>query len=241
MNGIPQAKAYRLINSHELNQLNQYFAARLQIWNEQYALFALGCHLSVQPKPELTGAKPLIARNDGDMLALIDSEDWSTLQYCLFGDNAGCFTAISRKMFINLLEYLTEAVEIDLQSQAIDYQDWFYPGAPTLMLTLTSAVQSLNLHFHPLWVLNRLPKFKADKTPPDLNSALNEQKLQLAVELLPLKLPMQSIMRLQVGDVIKTDHPLVKPLLLKGQHQPVCQVRAGQIQSQKSIQITREL
>jgi len=83
MNGI--IKPYRLINTHELTMLNQRFAANLQQWNEQYALFALGCNLSIQPKPDCLPVQPIIINTLEQAVALLPNEDWSVIKHCLFG------------------------------------------------------------------------------------------------------------------------------------------------------------
>ena len=100
----------------------------------------------------------------------------------------------------------------------------------------------MTLYLHPQWVLQALPPHEIVQKPTgNLHDALDPQLLHWHVELSPVSLQLEDMIRLQVGDVIRTDHPLTMPLLLKNNQQTVCHVEIGETNHYKSIQITSSL
>lgn len=212
-------KPYRLINALELQSLQQDFDNTLQHWNKEHALFPLSCRLDLGP------TKPS---------QIINSHDISTIKHSLFGDESTCFDAIAEDLFTTLLNQL-----FGTQPKA-PVDDWFYPGSPALTLTLSCSDKTMQLYIDPQWVLNALPSHtyrKPSATP--LQDALATQQIKLHVELTSLPLSLSEILRLQVGDVIKTDHPITEPAQLVQHDLPICSVDIGKFNSYKSIQIMR--
>ena len=76
------------------------------------------------------------------------------------------------------------------------------------------------ISLNPQWVLAALPKSITKKPITRLHEALSTQEVDLQVELTPLKLKLADIIRLHVGDVIKTDHPITEPAKLPFSRKP---------------------
>ncbi len=212
-------KHYRLINDLELRQLKQTFDEQLQCWNDTYALFPLTCALS---------------RSSMHPFTWMNNKDLPLIQYCLFGELSACFNNVTNTLFIELLNQLFGTQLTDPSD------DWFYPGSPSLTLTLSQANQTMSIYIPPQWVLDTLPAPKTiQSATTDLHLALATQQLHLHVELSPLPLKLADIMRLQVGDVIQFDHPITQPARLVHQQKTLCDVDLGAADSYKSIQIAR--
>ena len=231
---------FRLINCRELNELQQRVSQHLLLWNEQHALFPLSCHLSCNPHQPDQGY--VLLTEHQEPIALLPEHYLSLIKSSLFGDPSDCFNTISETLLINLLNQLLGAQLIQQQSDTVHLDEWFYNGAPSLAMTLSGSGQSMTLYLHPHWVLNALPKHQLVQKPKDnLHEALEPQLLHWHVELNPVSLQLEDMIRLQVGDVIRTDHPLTTPLLLKNNQQTVCNVDIGETNLFKSIQITSSL
>ena len=239
-----KVKPFRLINCQELERLQQRFTNSLLLWNKQHALFSLSCHLSCNQRTELLTNEYVRFTEQEKPVALLAQQDWSAIKNCLFGDVSACFNAVSETLFITLLNQLLSTQSLQQHSgHEIHFDEWFYSGAPSLTMTLSGVHQSMTLYLHPQWVLTALGPHEIIQPPMigDLQSALEPQLLHWQVELNPVSLPLEEILRLQVGDVIRTDHPLTTPLLLKNNQQTVCHVDIGKINHYKSIQITSSL
>lgn len=239
-------KPFRLINDREIKELQQSFSQSVLLWNEQYALFPLSCSLGRIPNTHHIDKGYVLGTEQKQPIALLTHFDLSTIKTCLFGDESECFDAISQPFFIGLLNQLLGTHSLEIQAsdgtEAFRLKEWFYAGAPSLILTLKSAAQSMRLYLHPQWVLNALsPHETMQKSISHLCEALDPHVLRCQVDLNPVSLPLEDIIRLQVGDVIKTDHPLTAPLLLQQNQQTVCHVEIGEIDHYKSIQITSSL
>lgn len=227
-------KPYRLMGESERFALLQTFSHRLQEWNEPHALIPLSCDLALfthwvhQDHSELTDAGVVIGR-----MVMTDS---SLIKRHCFGDEAACFDEVSDTLFMRLLQHLLDApgLKRDLQPVDIDVSEWFYKGAPSLVLTVNHAV---TLYLHPEWVMSALSaNIKSQKPLASLQSALESQSIELQLCLTPLTLKLDELSRLQVGDVIKTDHLTATPLLLMHHHTSVASAEMGH----QTIQITRK-
>lgn len=225
-----KCKPYRLINCTELSALKQDFEHALQAWNKVHALFPLSCHLSRNPK-----------RPNSRELDDMDKSRLSLIKYSLFGDKSDCFDTVANALFSSLLEQLSGSSTCMLNRDSTHTMtDWFYTGAPTLGLMLTCAGETTTLFMDPQWVLDALPATDCSKKSIiPLDDALATQALDLHVTLNPLPLKLADILRLQVGDLIKTDHPIAEPMTLTYQQQTICNVNIGKSNVNKSILTTR--
>lgn len=215
----PTFKPYRLINDHELTMLQTTFENNLQQWNAKHAMYPLTCRLGLGPTkpPHLKG------------------NHLSVIKQSVFGDNSNCFNPMAETLFLELSNQLLGTK----YSPPLD--DWFYIGTPSLTLTLYCSDKTMPLYLDPQWVLNALPSTKIPGKPVlTLHQALATQRINLDIELTSLSLKLSDVIRLNVGDVIKTDHPITKPAQLSHQQIHVCAVDIGESKSFKSIQITRE-
>lgn len=228
-------KPFRLINELELRKLEQDLSNNLQVWNTEFALFPLSLKLDCNPKPQaVAGGSVFVA--DNQAVALLPEQNLSVLMHCLVGDLSDCFADISNSLFLTLLQRLFGTGLIE--NCASVHDEWFYTGSPSLALTLRSGEYSLNIYLHPQWVLHALPRNEQPSIPKiPLQEAFDSQVLHCQVELHPLTLQLDKLLRLKPGDVIKTDQSLATPMLLKHQQQTICQATPGETNQSKSIQI----
>lgn len=235
-------KPFRLINQRELQDIQQRLTQSLQIWNTQYALFPLTLTLSTALQKPIDNQNYYTAHHEKQALALWFDSPKTLLKTSLFGDMADCFDAISQSLFMLLLEQLLDTK--NLNSQCADcfdeslQKDWFYKGAPTMTMTLTTNNQTITLYLHPQYVLSMLKTSPIPQKPKStLDDALSKERLHCQIECHPLSLRLQELQSLKIGDVIKLNHPLDKPLHLVHQQTTFADVELGASQSLKSIQI----
>jgi hypothetical protein len=235
-------KPFRLINSQELKELQHRFDSNLLLWNKEHALFAFNCHLSCTQNTEQLDNEFVTFTEQEQPVALLAQHDFSAIKHCLFGDVADCFNTTSNILLIELLNQVLELKWLQQKPDSPSLDEWFYPGSPSLRLTLTEGDQAMTLYLHPQWVLDILPRHPLiNKSIDGLHDALERQLLHWHVDLHPVVLPLIDMLHLQVGDVIKTDHPISMPFLLKAEQQTLCQVDIGESEHYKSIQITSSL
>ena len=228
-------KPFRLIAQTELNFLQQRFDERIERWNEHYAIHPLSCKLD----------KNVTLHDDTDTLwlitdanapiALCEKKDLHLIQQSALNKQSPSFHAISENLLLSLLNQLFDTES--LQWQTTTHRDEYgYTGSPSLRLTLKCDPFSTTLYLHPQWVLNTLPKAVTTSKPIcSVDKALSTHSLALSVELSPITLSLFNLIQLRVGDVIKTDHPMTKPLLLKNGETTISTVDIGE----QSIQISR--
>ena len=213
-------KPYRLINNVELQILQASFDKKLQHWNDMHALFPLSLQLN-------------------RTLETSEDQHLSVIKYSLFGDQSDCFNTQADTLFTTLLTQLFDTHTAAFSRSPVD--DWCYIGSPSLTLALHNAEGSLTLYLNPEWVLSALPTYSiTKKATATIQQSLATQRLNLEVALTSLPLKLADIIRLRVGDVIKTDHSLSAPAQLTLQHKTICSVDIGASNACKSIQITRE-
>lgn len=240
------AKPYRLINPNELMMLQEKFERIIQLWNDKHALLPLSCVLSHALTPVSTHECTLLL-DGANAQALLLNSDYAIIKHSLFDDASDAFNAISQTLLMVLINELLGTTSLTQQScPPSANKEWFYTGAPTLALILTNSTNgtclhpNITLYLHPQWVLCALPKNHNSKIKPiAIHKAIDTKKIDLQVALIPVPLPLKSMLNLRVGDVIKTDHPLTAPLHLNHQQQTVCHVDIGITNAYKSIQITR--
>ena len=239
-----QLKPFRLINDSELKFLHDDIKQKLDRWNAEYALFPLSFNLNRLSKINIKSHQAAIMLTENKPLALLMPDDDHLMKHCLFGDESACFNNASELLFIDLLKDLLGVTTLTRQShsQLINSEDWFYKGSPALSLIFNSGSHIMTLYLHPQWVLAALPIRAFTLTSLEhFETALMSQTLDLHVELTPITLRVEDIMQLQIGNVIKTDHPLNQALQLKHQHKTLDYCQLGEQQSFKSIQISRPL
>lgn len=231
-----QFKPYRLINSRELNELQQTFADNLNPWNEQYALLPLHCQLRNQFKCPQSNQWHLFSTETGLPVALITEHGLSGIKHALFGELAACFNHIGQFLMHSLIKHLFENDSLQMsKTDNIPVEQWFYNGSPALALTLNP---ELTVYLNPQWVITLLPTHETlREVKSDLYVALSPQTIQCQVELNPVSLQLKDVLQLQVGDVIKTDHLITQPLLVKKHKQPICKATLCETNQHKSIEI----
>lgn len=236
-------KPFRLINHSELSMIQQQFNNKLQLWNDEYAQFPLTCELSlttIQDKPHQachcisTQQRPI---------ALMINNDLSMIRYCLFGDTADCFHGVSHAIFLKLVQTLLDSEALQIELNLNQPEAWFYTGSPSLHLKLQcNQDESISFFLHPQWVINALPQHSSTLKPTcSLDTLFDPYPVKLEIELNPTSLTLAEITQLEVGDVIKTDHPITSPLRLKHTEKTICHVHLGEHNHTHTIQITRPL
>lgn len=233
-------RTYRLITNNELHTLEKMFQQQIDIWNDDHALLPLSVSLNRQPNHQdpLTKEAFVFSNKTGPVAFMIE-DSCSLMKRVLTGNNSNCFNPIAQILFMDLLTVLLQAQSRLLASPNID--DWFYAGSPSLALTLKQEDTAITLHLHPKWVLSALPTH--DQHPPKavtLSQALSTQAISLQLQLHPTQLQLGDLLRLQKGDVIKTDHAITTPLNLMHQQTIICQGYLGKTNAYKSIHITRD-
>ena len=219
-------KPYRLINDLELAALQKRLDSQLHHWNNTYAVLPLISTLNrISTSPMSDSLFDL-----SDVLKT-DCIELTTIKYSLLGDESKCFNNITKTLFNTLFD----------ASFKPKSHEWFYPGSPALVLTLRCAHHSMNLYFHPQWVLNALPPQIIPNTALiSLHHALADQSVDLQANI-PIALKLADIVALTIGDVIKTEHLITEPIPLTHQKKLVCSVELGAKNSYKSVQIVRKL
>jgi len=232
-------KPYRLINSLEMAGLNHHFNQVLQEWSEEYAQKSLTMTLSAPPEQyKLPKACPIFA--EGELLALIDDDYLNRINNLLFGENHSCFNATSSELLLLLIQRLFKVDHCLLEPGHQPSPHWIYKGSTCLLLHLGSAQVHLSLIINPDWIYQNLTPICLGKNHLDsLDEALTKEVLNLNLESIPLSLPINQLINMQIGDVITTDHPLTTPLRLMQNEQLIAQVDLGQSSPYKSIMIKR--
>jgi flagellar motor switch/type III secretory pathway protein FliN len=242
-------RPYRLINFQEMNELKQHFSQVLQDWNHAYALTPFVCHLATLPKDyEVPQSLNIIA--DKQSLALIGEHYLALTNQILFGENKPCFNTASQELIRVLLSNLLKREQGTLNETKLPTPDWFYKGSTSLLLTLNnstspntgekSALNTITIILSPDWVYQSLPPNKLrENSCASLDEALADRVLNLNLELDPLRLPINQLLNIQIGDVIATDHPIKSALRLTQNEQLIAEAELGKSAFHKSIVLKR--
>ncbi|MBA3537495.1 MAG: FliM/FliN family flagellar motor switch protein [Tatlockia sp.] len=235
-------KPYRFISPKELDYFQQNIRHHLENWSQLYALKGLDVELRTAAKSgENSDEKFLLMTEEKKPIALLDKHYLELIKESLFSDYSDCFDSICAEIFMNFLKKIL-AIDSLLFCHSTHSTDWFYPGSPCLVSQFSSDTKRFNLYLHPDWILAQIPKQKPSLPAlAKLDEVLASKEILLTVELEPLKLSLDKLFGLQVGDVIKTSHSISKPMLMRNQQQTLCEVEAGQFQHFKSIQLKRSL
>lgn len=233
-------KPYRLINSYEMEELNQHFTQVTQHWSDEYTLTPFISDLASPPKDYAVhnGLKILA---DNQTIAIIEEQYLCVLNQILFGKNEPCFNSVSQELMLILLQKLLKSEQCNISKTTETIPNWFYKGSTCLLLTLsTNNNNNITITLNPEWVYQYLSPNTAVPTNFDsLGDALAEQVLTLSLDLIPLSLPINQLINIQIGDVIVTDHPITTPLRLTQNGQLVAQAELGQSLHHKSIVLKR--
>lgn len=235
----PNYKPYHLINNKELTYFQENFTEKLFAWNEEYACEDI--RLSIHCASTIHNFSSMqLLTNEHMPIALVDQNYLSTLKESLFKDNSDCLNQTCNELFIRLLLQIFALASLQLNNNMTSYLEWIYPGSACLNAVFNNNQDQFNLYLHPNWVLAQLPKTSIPQKPlARLDDALTTQSIHLTTQLAPLHLSVQKLLNMQVGDVIKTDHPVNKPFHIYCQHQKIGEGIAGQVLQHKSIQLWR--
>lgn len=233
-------KPYRLINTLELQELKTYIDKVLMQWNAAYSIAPLcagnleGC----QETPACADAS--LVQQDDQVLALIDGNYTKTIIHAVFGEDKPCFNPIAQELFLLLMKQLFETDNCSIKTELFNKKNWLYPGSTCLKLTLNCFEESCIVILNPDWVYQQLPREKINTcTISNLDEALEAAAIPLQVELMPMQLSLEQLLKLQTGDIIACDHPISQALRLTENRKPIAQVHLGQTSDFKSIQLKR--
>ena len=230
-------KPYRLINSVELKLIQERLAQSLSAWNEQYSLHPLSLQVSIPDKDAQITQSGLISSGLYQTIACVEENDYSLMNYALFGEQDSCFNATSEALFLNLLTQLLHCAPCSISPKKREAVDWLYPGTTCLLITFHCDQKTLSCFLNPEWVYHLLNADKRKSHQPlhTLDEALAEQKLDLTVELDSITIPFKELMVLQIGDVLVTDHKLTQPLALIHEQKQLASSELGQLSNYKSV------
>jgi hypothetical protein len=247
-------KPFRLLSKCELLELEHYFINKLVAWNKQNALRPLSCHLETNLRLKPDHNEWSFFTSKEQPIALVDKTKLDVLKQCVFGNSSPCFDSANQTIMRQLLSQLVGidvgwalAQQVDSNNNGVGprpnlHEEWFYHGAPTVALNLMVDKEALVFYIHPQWVIKFFPKpLQEQKRKSDLQRAVETEIVHCQVELQACSLKIQDTMSLQVGDVIKTNHPLFTSALFKHKHDVISQVLLGKTQQYKSIQIESPL
>lgn len=237
-------KPYRLLSAGELTPLTEQFEKTVRQWQENAACKALTMQLeSAFANQEIKKPLPedcLVVLQENTPVALLPKQAIRSFQQQLFDDDSPCFLSSSQKLFQAFLCDLLQIETLLITAADLPWSDWIYAGSPALLFSLSSKEEAIHLYLHPHWVLAQLPRAKPlSKSLQKLDEAIAPQELNLEVRFKPFSLPLNKLLQLQIGDVIKTDHQLEEPLNLQHQQDVLSLVQIGQQHSFKSIKLTR--
>ncbi len=234
-------KPYRLINTFELEQIRLPLQQAVELWSHDYCITPL--HLELAPPPKGFSLGQTMGIHQGELLiALIDTDYLSFFNYALFGQDLPEFTPCSVSLFSLLLQNLFHLTTPQIRVTHIEQSTWFYKGSTSLILTLRNEDSSIQFILNPDFVYKQLPKIGIGQHPISaLETALEEQKTQLTIDLEIFSISVDQLMRLEKGDVLTTDHPITTPIYLKHNQHPIAAVELGQTSMSKSIQLKRFL
>lgn len=228
-------KPYRLINSSELKKLTAHISALVSAWNHEYCLHDFKVRLS-KPDTEDKRAQILIQDDLAQPLALLDASYLAAVQHALFGAKDPSLDEVSTLIFSRLIESLFNAQHRLITPHHLKAHQWLYAGTTALMLQLKSQEHTVSILLHPDWVYKQLPLQKNHAhTLCSLEDALAQESVTLELQLSPMTLAMGQLLQLQIGDVIKSDHPITSPLPLMQEKERVALVQLGQAAGHKSI------
>lgn len=232
-------KPYRLINTIELQTLQQHFSQIINDWNEAYCISPLHLNLSLVPKNYNLDEAYLIHDIDQD-LGLITGDYLWIMNQALFANSHPSFHETSQELLLQLLSRLFQTNDCGLQYHKSQKPDWFYPGSTCLLATLSCDHDHFTLLMNPEWVYQQLPQVQNIKCPLNsLDEALAEQTVRFNLELEPSNLSVKNLANIQVGDILSTNHSLATPLRLMHGNELCSFAELGQSAQHKSIVLKR--
>ena len=228
-------KAYRLINAFELNQLREEFKQTITEWNDQYSYLPLSIELKL-PSKEYNTDHLLELYQTNSAIAFIKDSYHELINHSLFGEHHSCFNEVSEELFLRLLQQLLKTETSNLKHENQNKPSWIYPGSTCLILELKCKTYQVSLILNPEWVYQYLALNKnSNQKLCSLDRALSNEQISLSIVLIPLRLTMNELMNLQIGDVISSDHPITKQVNLQHQEQLLAYAELGQSSNHKSI------
>ncbi len=234
-------KPFRLISSSEMTELNTHFAQVINDWNQEYTMIPILINLEKPPHDYVLHDGFTIISED-NQLAVVEEHYLDVFNYILFGENNSCFNAISRELLLILLNRLLKTDECCITETQPLTPNWFYRGSTCLFLTLSTNQNAVRIILSPEWVYQNLSPYQTIKhSLCSLDDVLAEETVNLDVTLLPVNLPIEQLLTIQVGDVLVTDHLLSDSLRVTHNDQVLALADLGQSTQQKSILLKRSL
>jgi hypothetical protein len=232
-------KPFRFITSKECARLEEEWKQYVDSWNLLYALSLIKCKVMPVSPPISWEQGYLLTSYEGEPLAWLEKEYSSFFQWSLFKEVHPVYAPFSEKLaFVLFAKLFAQKVEYILQKG--QEKDWFYPGSPCLWVRFFVAQQTLSLYLHPSWVIKKMG-WHTDSSLPiaSIHIALAKAIFPLDIVIPGVSLPAKSLLQLQQGDVITTDHHSKAPVLLQGKI-PYLWGYLGKSQEYKSITLAGE-
>lgn len=224
-------KPFRFLNKQSVTTIYQKMLPGFQAWHTHYACKELTFSLEKSAEdPELTPLETIHP-------AVQAEKNWyGIFSLCLFGEDNPAFYTACEKIASHLFTHLGLQEFTDPPTK-----DWFYTGSSCLTMHLSCDNKSVNWYLHPDWVYNQLSEKSVGAPLVSLEKALHQETITLEALLQPFALSLHTLLDMETGDLLQTDHALSQPLQLTLHSRIVAEARLAETTTHPSILIERFL
>lgn len=226
-------KPFRLINDRQTEYISQQLLPVFKSWNALYTMkeitFSLEKSFEIPDTKALKKIHPIVQAEPSWL---------SFFNHCFFGEDLECFHAASEQIVQELWLMCMQATRPFQENPWTE--NWFYPGSSCLKMYLHSEDQQTALYLHPDWIYAQLPPpLSSKKALISLEQALFDESIALQARFKPFSIPLQALLSMESGDLLKTTHLLSEPLQLSHNQNILAEVQPCQLDDRKSILIKR--
>jgi len=224
-------KPFRFLNKQSAEYIRQKMLPGFQAWHTQYACKELT--FSLEKSAEDLELTPLESIHP----AVQAEKNWyGIFSLCLFGEDDRAFYTASEKIASILFTHLGMQ-----KFTALPTKDWFYTGSSCLVMHLYCDNKSVNWYLHPDWVYDQLSEKSVGAPLVSLEKALHQETITLEARLQPFALSLHTLLDMETGDLLQTDHDLSQPLQLTWHSRILAEASLAESTTQPSILIERFL
>lgn len=237
-------KPYRLVNQSELAALS----ARLEPMRQLLFQYAADCEIRLTKSVKTIKQSVIVFSDNQSLLAMVEAEQCdafaakmlkTTDKHPLYRQFAIKVLSLALNAFF-AIDHIT-AIE---QSQIDNHfeSNWLYRGAPLLSIEIELDGCPIELTINPDWLIAQLPPVSESEIalakPAEI---LSSQPVKLTANLSAFHCRLNTLMALQVGDVLQTAHPVTKELDVMATNKTlIAKAIPGRINRAKAIQIIEE-
>lgn len=223
-------KPFRFLNKQSVTSIHQKILPGFQAWHTQYACKELT--FSLEKSAEDLELIPLETIH-----SVVQAEkNWrSIFSLCLFGEDNSAFYTACEKIASTLFTHLG----MQEFTENPTTKGWFYTGSSCLVMHLYCDNQSVNWYLHPDWVYDQLPEKSVGTPLVSLEKALHQETVTLEARLQPFSLSLHTLLDMETGDLLQTDHALSQPLQLTCHSRMLAEASLAEKNTHPSILIER--